>query len=157
MVNMTNMTNIKMKTILRLGFILFIITLLGGGDGMADEKEKNTFVMTKGGETHITVNTPGEFLIKIESNLTTGYSWSLQKTMDETLVKFKGIKEPNEEEEGEGEEGNTEPPLMGAPNYEIFIFEALHPGKTEVFLKYHRPWEKDTPPEKTHKIVITIE
>lgn len=152
---MANITSTIMKTILRLGFILLIITLLGGGDGMADEKEKNTFVMTKGGETHITVNTPGEFLIKIESNLTTGYSWSLQKPTDETLVKFKGLKEPDEEEEGE--EGKTEPPLMGAPSYEIFMFEALRQGKTEVLLKYHRPWEKDTPPEKTHKIVITIE
>ena len=149
------MANIKMKTILHLCFILFIITLLGGGDSMADEKDKNTFIMTKGNETHITINEPGEFLVKIESNVTTGYSWSLQKPTDETLVKFKGLKEPDEE--NNGEEENSEPPRLGAPSYETFIFEALQPGKTEIILKYHRPWEKDTPPEKTHKIIVTIE
>jgi predicted secreted protein len=149
------MVNIKVKTILRLSFILFIITLLGGGVGMADVKEKNTFIMTKGNETHITINEPGEFLVKIESNLTTGYSWSLQKPTDETLVKFKGIKEPDVEDDEE--EGSAERPLLGAPSYETFVFEALQPGKTEILLKYHRPWEKDTPPEKTHKIVVTIE
>jgi len=141
----------NMKIISGLGAILIVCTLLGGGDSMADEKEKNTFTLKEGNETHITLDSMGPFFIKIESNPSTGYSWSLQKNTDETVVKFKGIKEPDQEEEEK-----DEPPMMGAPSYETFIFDALKPGKTEVLLKYHRPWEKDVPPIKTHKIFIGV-
>lgn len=140
-----------MKILLCAGAVLIACTLMGGGDGMADEKEKNTFTLKEGNETHITLDSMGPFFIKIESNPSTGYSWSLQKNTDETVVKFKGIKEPNEEEEEKDEH-----PMMGAPSYETFIFEALKPGKTGVHLGYCRPWEKDVPPIKIHKIFIVI-
>lgn len=141
----------KTKIIVRLGAILIACALLGGGDGMANEKEKNTFILKEGKDTHITVDSMGPFFIKIESNITTGYSWSLQKNTDETVVKFNGLKEQDEEEEGRDEQ-----PLMGAPTYETFIFEALKPGKTVVHLGYRRPWEKDVPPIKTHWVYIEV-
>lgn len=143
------MKSIKTKTILGL---IMIVALWGGGDVMADEKEKNMFMVKEGNQTHIAVDSVGPFFIGIQSNPSTGYSWSLQRITDDTVIKFKGIKEPDDEEEE-----MDEPPLMGAPTYETFIFEALKPGKTEVLLNYHRPWEKDVPPIKTHKIVIEVE
>ena len=141
----------KTKKIVRLGAILIACALLGGADGMANEKEKNTFILKEGNETHITVDSMGPFFIKIESNISTGYSWSFQKNTDETVIKFMGLKEQDEEEEGRDEQ-----PVMGAPTYETFIFEALKPGKTEVHLRYHRPWEKDVPPIKTRRIFIGV-
>ena len=118
-----------------------------------EQNQKNIFLMSKGDKTHITVKAPGEFSIKIESNPTTGYSWALQppKEKEETLVKFKKqkVEEP-------GDESRKQRPL-GAPTYEIFTFEALAPGEAVIQLHYRRPWEKDVPPIKKHKVIVTIE
>jgi len=108
------------------------------------------YMMSGENETHIAVRQAGDFFIKIKSNPTTGYSWALLKPVDEKLLKFKGPKEEDEEEE-------IEQPLIGQPTYEIFVLEALAPGKTLVELQYRRPWEKDVPPIKTYKIYIVIE
>jgi inhibitor of cysteine peptidase len=116
-----------------------------------NETSKNKpviFTASEEAETHITVAGAGEFAIKIKSNPTTGYSWSLQKPLDETMVKFKRVETEKREAE--------KPPKLGAPTYEILTFEALEPGETVIYLQYRRPWEKNVPPVKSHKIVVTI-
>jgi inhibitor of cysteine peptidase len=150
---MTGFKTKKTKLFVLVWFSLFFSGLLFGGNPMAKEKnQKNIFVMSKGDKTHITVKAPGEFSIKIESNPTTGYSWALQppKDQEETLVKFKKqkVEEP-------GEESKQKP--LGAPTYEIFTFEALAPGEAVIELHYRRPWEKNVPPIKKHKVIVTIE
>jgi inhibitor of cysteine peptidase len=140
-------------------FIGFSLLWMGGMNMNAlenenkNEKKKNIFLMTDGPETQISVKTIGKFFIKIKSNPSTGYSWSLQKITDEGMVTFKS----QEIEEEEEEEKESISPRLGAATFEIFTFEALKPGKTKVLLKYHRPWEKDVPPLKTHTLQITIQ
>jgi len=46
---------------------------------------------------------------------------------------------------------------MGAPGFEVLSFKAGAKGNAVIELEYRRPWEKDTPPDKTHKVVVTIE
>ena len=151
---MTGFKTKKTKSIVLVCFWLFFLGMLFGGNPMTEENnQKNIFLMSKGDETHITVNAPGEFSIKIESNPTTGYSWALQplKEEEETLMKFKKqkVEEPGEESQKQR--------LLGAPTYEIFTFEALAPGEAVIRLHYRRPWEKDVPPIKKHKVIVTIE
>lgn len=139
------------------GFILFIflsITFVPGGTMFAEKVEMGQgdpplYMMSGEHETRIAVRQAGDFLIKIKSNPTTGYSWALLKPVDEKILKFKGLKEEDDQE--------IEQPLIGQPTYEIFVLEALAPGKTTVELQYRRPWEKDVPPIKTYKIHIIIE
>ncbi len=144
---------------LRYSLVILVSVLLCMGVNMAkdneNEKEKKIFLMTEGektAETSIIVKGTGEFSIKIQSNPTTGYSWAVQKITDETLVQFKRVEEWEKEEED-----SKKPPLMGAPTYEILTFAALKPGKAEIYLKYRRPWEKDVPPIKTHRVYVTVE
>ncbi len=156
------MADVRVKTQSGFWFFLVIFFLFAGGYGItmtninaeenknSEEGKKATFVMSDDVETHITVQSRGDFAFKIKSNPTTGYSWALQKPVDETLLKFKGIKIAEQEPQAEH-------PLLGAPTYEIFVFEALQPGSTVVHLQYRRPWEKDAPPIQTHKIYITID
>jgi inhibitor of cysteine peptidase len=112
-----------------------------------NKKKPVVFMASEETETHITVVGAGAFAVKIKSNPTTGYSWSLQKPLDETMV-IKGAET--------AERGAEKPPRLGAPTYEILGFEALHPGKTVIYLQYRRPWEKNVPPVKSHKIVVTV-
>jgi inhibitor of cysteine peptidase len=151
---MTGFKTKKTKPIVLVWFSLFILGLLFGGNPMANEENQNNiFVMSKRDKTLITVNAPGEFSIKIESNPTTGYNWVLQplKENEKNLVKFKKqkVEEPGEESQKQK--------LLGVPTYEIFTFEALAPGEAVLELHYRRPWEKDVPPIKKHKVIITFE
>ena len=147
----------KAKNVLCLRYLTVILVsvLLWLGVGMANEKEKKIFLMSEGektAETSIIVKGTGEFSIKIQSNPTTGYSWAVQKITDETLVQFKRVEEWDEEEQD-----SKKPPLLGAPTFEVLTFAALKPGKAEIHLKYRRPWEKDVPPIKTHRVYVTVE
>jgi inhibitor of cysteine peptidase len=150
---MTGFKTKKTKLIVLVWFSLLFLGLLFGGNPMSNEQNQmNIFMMSKGDKTNITVKAPGEFSIKIESNPTTGYSWALQPLTEteKTLVKFKKqrVEEP-------GEESKQKP--LGAQTYEIFTFEALAPGEAVIRLHYRRPWEKDVPPIKKHKVIVTIE
>ncbi|MCU0286154.1 MAG: protease inhibitor I42 family protein [Acidobacteria bacterium] len=142
--------NIKFNV---LPILVLVSVLFYMGIAMANENEpeKKIFLMSEGQETNITVNSTGEFILRIKSNPTTGYSWSILKIEDQNLVKFKGIKT---EEPGENK---SNPPMLGSPTYELISFEALNPGKLQIELKYSRPWEKDVPPIKIHKVSVKIE
>jgi len=139
-------------------FIFFLLVWTVGANMTVAEKSKNNddnnkkkpvvFMASEETETHITVVGTGEFAFKIKSNPTTGYSWSLQKPLDKTMMKFKGVETEKKEAE--------KPPRLGAPTYEILTFAALEPGETVIYLQYCRPWEKNVPPVKSHKIVVTV-
>ncbi len=150
------MAGMKTKNVrfIKLAFSVLISVLFFVGVAMANEteKEKKIFVMSDVEETAIMVNGAGEFAIKIKSNPTTGYSWAVQEITPGDLVKFKQVKT-----EAPGDREGSQPPLLGAPTYEILTFEALNPGKAEIQLKYRRPWEKDVASIKTHKVFVTIE
>jgi inhibitor of cysteine peptidase len=142
------------KTKLLLGGCLWLgifFLLLGGHSMNTEENQTNMFLLAGGDETAVTVKAPGEFSLKIESNPTTGYSWWLQEPgkKEKSLLKFK--------EQKVEEPGEQSRPRLGAPTYEIFIFEALQPGVAVLELQYRRPWEKDVPPIKKHKVTVTIE
>lgn len=77
-----------------------------------------------------------EFSIQLQSNPTTGYSWSL-KSYDKkllSLIKHQYIKPTNH--------------LIGATGYEIWIFKAnslffSYQKTTSLVFSYERPWEKN--------------
>ena len=92
-----------------------------------------------------------EFSLVLESNPTTGYSWQLAEPLDEELLRLVGTSfEAKGGSHGEGGE------IVGAPGEEVWTFEALEAGKTEVVLEYVRPWEKDVKPEKTVTFEVEI-
>lgn len=142
------MTNDRKKKPLRCGVLWVCLILIFMGDGMAEKKKKEMIVLKEGTESRISVSQTGPFYLKIPSNPTTGYSWSLQKMSVEGVVKYLRIEEDDDED--------AVPGPMGAPTYETFVFEALKRGRTIVYLQYRRPWEKDTPPIKIHKIHIHV-
>lgn len=123
------------------------MTIIGGTLAASDEiNKKAIFDLSNGLETHVSVKTGQEFCLKIKSNPSTGYGWALDQPLDETMLQLIGhdVEEP----------GETAMP--GAPQFEIWTFRALKLGETAIFLKYVRPWEKDTPPVKMHRIIVSI-
>ena len=86
--------------------------------------------------------------VKLKSNRTTGYSWSLTGKTDAKVLNS-----------GEVEYKVDEHPagMVGVGGTETFTFTAVAPGRTEIALGYARPWEKDKEPAQSFKATVVVE
>jgi len=117
----------------------------GTGEEEAQEYDEET-------EEPIEVEQYREFIVILESNPTTGYSWQLAQPLDEDILELVRTEFEQMEGEGEGEEGE----IMGAPGEEKWTFKAIGEGKTEIDFEYVRPWEKDEPPEEEKTFEVEV-
>jgi predicted secreted protein len=91
----------------------------------------------------IETNEGSLFIIALNENQTTGYSW--QSTHDkETVTLLKNIYEPDKKAAG----------LFGTGGTHYFYFKALKPGTTEIGFAYRRSWESQTIDERKFKVNI---
>jgi len=84
--------------------------------------------------------------VKLCSNPTTGFQWTYQITGG-TVIK----EEDHDFEEPEGEG------VVGAAGEEVWTFEAVKQGTTEVRMEYSRPWEGGEQAEWTYTFTVTVE
>jgi len=80
------------------------------------------------------------FKISLDSNPTTGYSWSAEVDPDFLKVTDDTYK--------------SESNLIGAGGVQTIEFKALKTGQTKITMKYMRPWENEAINE--HEIAVTI-
>lgn len=83
--------------------------------------------------------------IKLQGNITTGYSWEWQKPEGSIL------------ELPDDPEYKAESELVGAPGIQIFKFKAASTGKEEIHMIYHRAFEQDVPPLEEYSITVRVE
>ena len=86
----------------------------------------------------------GDWLVALDGNPTTGYTWEVA-ACDLQVLKMQG--------EPEYQRGSE---LIGGGGRYRFHFQAVAEGKTKLSLVYHRSWEKDTPPAKTFEVEISV-
>jgi len=135
----------KVKSMKKIVFILvvaLIVTMALGGCKTGSDilTEKNN-----GDSIELTIDS--EFVIKLESNPTTGYGWILDEKTDTSIVSMVGSEYAQSEEDEE---------LVGAGGHEIFTFKAIASGDTTVLLNYERSWEEEEEPLETFEINISV-
>lgn len=93
-----------------------------------------------------TFNVGDQFAIVLNSNRTTGYSWSLTEDFfNQDVVELVGhqyISQPTGR--------------FGSGGVECWIFAAQSPGGTEIVLTYSRPWETNVPPAQTATYYVSV-
>ncbi len=94
----------------------------------------------------ITAKSGENFSITMESNPTTGYSWSIEEPLPEILQKVSNEYKPY----------NTSGNIVGSGGHEIWTFKAIAKGNTALTFQYSRPWEKDVPPIKKETYKINV-
>ena len=94
---------------------------------------QNTSKMVTEKEYEITVSIDDTFVIALESQIGTGYTWEI--TEGSKKNEFLSLLEKKHIDADKNTDGN-----IGADN---FTFKALKKGKTEIVFTYKRPWEKD--------------
>jgi inhibitor of cysteine peptidase len=103
-------------------------------------------VITESDASAPVVLQPGEdFFIAMQSNPSTGYSWT-QKVADGVILTYQGaVKE------------NPAQAMPGAPGQQIFIYHANRTGSTTITFGYSRPFEPDSAPQRTVTFTIQVQ
>jgi inhibitor of cysteine peptidase len=122
--------------------VLLSVIVLIAGCSSGKSTEVNTY--TDPAQT-INVNVNQEFILALESNPTTGYSW--QESHDTTMVDL--VKDQYQARE-------TAPDVVGAGGTHYFTYQALKKGETNVTLVYRRSWEQPNPTDKTSIFTVNI-
>lgn len=97
--------------------------------------------------TNLKARVGGTVMIKMDSNPTTGYSWQLARPIDGKMLRFLGSKYYADK---------ADPQMVGVGGEERWSFRALKCGRTRVFFKYVRPWEKNVAPVDAREYLILI-
>ena len=92
-----------------------------------------------------TVEIGDKITVKLCSNPSTGFKWEYE-TIGETVLK---------EEDYDFEEPDSD--IVGADGKEVWTFEAIKRGTTEIRMEYSRPWEGGEKAEWTYTIYVTVE
>lgn len=111
----------KIPLFLVIVFTALVIAGCGGNGDSVSHSDPSRAIKVKNG---------GEFVINLESNPTTGYSW--QETSDSTMVSLISV----DYEEDQAEEG-----MVGVGGKEFFTYRALQSGETEIEMVYGQHWE----------------
>lgn len=83
--------------------------------------------------------------VKLETRLSTGYSWKIVE-FDARLLEFledSVVRTPGER-------------LVGTKEHHLFRFRTKAKGCTSLKMSYHRQWEKTVPPLKLYEIKLEI-
>jgi len=91
----------------------------------------------------INVKVGGEFVIALDSNPTTGFTW--QDDHDQGMLKLVEDRYVADEK-AEG--------LVGAGGTQYYHFKALKAGTATVTLDYKRPWEEDSAEQNVFTVKI---
>ena len=83
--------------------------------------------------------------LELCSNRTTGFRWEYEMTTE-------GIVAEEDYDYHEPEEG-----VVGAAGTELWTFEAVKTGTTEIKMEYSQPWEGGTKAEWTYTLTVTVE
>jgi inhibitor of cysteine peptidase len=98
--------------------------------------------------TNITANVGEQFVIKLASNKTTGFQWSITGSLDTAVVKK--VKSAYIA----GKSTNNE---VGVGGVEQWTFEAVGAGTTKIVMVYSRPFEKGVQPAQTVTFNVTVQ
>ena len=134
------------KTAFRtLSIVLALFALLLGGCKGQAANEIRLSGADDGGQVELS---PGQVLVvELDSNVTTGYSWSVAELPGGVL-------------EQDGEAVYTQPErnqgLVGAGGVETLRFKAVKAGDGALKLAYRRPWEKDTLPAEEFTVNVVV-
>jgi predicted secreted protein len=93
----------------------------------------------------IQLNVQDTLTVRLKSNETTGYTWSVLP-VSTTCLKL----------QSQDDVGTPNSPT-GAGGKHIFIFQAVSPGKGVLTLHYVRSWEKPDPNETRFTVNVTIQ
>ena len=119
--------------------IVSIFVLIPGGCAQGTPKEYTTPTQP------IDIKAGEQFMITLDSNPTTGYSW--EASFDKNML---------DQVNSDYKQDQSKPGIVGVGGKHTFIFKGLKTGSTQIKLLYKRPWEQQSADAKTSIFNVTI-
>ncbi len=136
-----------MKVIVVVVLLLCLFSACSGNKGTYEQLETTDLpvvgTFTDPSRT-IRVTIGNKFVIILDSNATTGYSWQAPERTTTVSLNAHRYEAPQS-------------PLPGAGGREHFEFTVRSAGKENLVFNYVRPWEKGIPPVKTVTFTVEVE
>ena len=132
--------------------ILLGLLLVLGGCGPVNDlgtgSSAEVALDAEDGGSQVEVDVGQILVLTLESNPTTGFRWEVVEAEDSILrqsgeAAFKVASE-------------QDPPPPGSGGAEVFRFEAVGAGETQLALVYRRPWEEGVEPLETFAVQIVV-
>jgi len=117
-------------------------------DFWASNIEKAVSVNASHAGEEVIVAVGGLLIVTLESNLTTGFMWTLEENSDESVLQEVGHEYVAAE--------TTEPPMPGTGGEELWTFQALKEGTSIISMKYSRLWEEGVEPAETFSLTVVV-
>ena len=132
-------------------WITAMLTILAifaiGGTIAAAAADTNAILALNAADSgkQITANAGDSFTITLDSNPSTGFSWSISAITDESVIddvsnEFKG----------------ADTGMVGAGGQEVWTFEAVDKGSSTIEMKYSRSWEQGVEPAGTFNVTVVV-
>lgn len=130
---------VKFQSVLPLILLLALGLIIGSSPGLA----ASTYTGGDNGKT-ITVGNGEMFMVKLEENPTTGYSWNLTVGNGLQIVSDRYV--PN----------MTSASIVGSGGYHEWTIRAVSNGTFKVSGIYKRPWEQTTGSEQKYALTVKV-
>ena len=128
-------------------FIVILVSLILFSLSACSDTQKNYLTEKNSGDT-LNLNIGDIIYLKLDSNITTGYSWELSEKTDSDIISLESsIYETEQQDEK----------IVGAGGSVTFSFKAISIGQTDLILEYLRPWEEDIEPMDIFILKIIVE
>ncbi len=124
-------------------FFAVVLLLVVGLSACKGLRSGMTLTEDNNGKT-VSLKEGDTLTVKLASNPSTGYSWGL-KSVDAAVLDALGKPEYKQERN-----------IPGGGGIETWRFQAVAAGQTTLTLIYHRSWEKDSPPDRTFTLNVTV-
>ena len=108
------------------------------------DNSKPILVITVNDLSKVNVSKGQQFQIELTSNPTTGFTWQLNDMYDHTTVRYIS---------------NQFTPAtnnIGSPGLDVWTFEALRPGITDLQFSYSQSWDTTTPAAESKTYNINV-
>ena len=128
--------------------MLMVLAGCGPSNNVDAAKSEEVDLSAKDNGSLVEVDAGQILVLTLESNPTTGFRWEVVGEKDAVLqstgdAEFKVASE-------------LDPPPLGTGGVEVFRFEAVAAGETQIELVYHRPWEEGVEPLETFSIQVIV-
>jgi len=90
----------------------------------------------------------GTVILSLESNPTTGFSWTKADKVDKDILKL----ERNDYMQNPHPNG-----MVGVGGTTVIVYRALKPGKAKIDLTYMQPWEPDSKFNTDYTVTVEVE
>ncbi len=96
----------------------------------------------------VKVAVDGTVILTLESNATTGFSWTKADKVDKDILKL----EKNDYVQSPNPNG-----LLGVGGTTVIVYRALKKGKAKINLTYMQPWEPDSKFNTNYSVTVEVE